>query len=603
MKLALTMENGNKTERRLCCSHSFKLMLAAFCFSFAINAASQHILSGKVTDRMNGKPLPFVSISFGNTGKGTVANENGEFRCALDTSEISFLAFGFIGYETKQIFLPAPSPMMVSLEPLPIDLKEVEVLSGKKSWVTECINLAVKKIKKKRAVFSTKGFFSLETAIEGGNPLEVVEAFYQCSVSPRKGIISTELKNGRFGLSPASGLYFMDVNPTDVVRNLSIFEKSDYRLPVSPFSLGANEMKNNFRFFIDSVMQDGKRSVAVIRFVPRTRTGRSFSGTVYVDTVSHDFLKISLSCIQAAVHPFHPIDTTHRITDVGLNFTIVFRELDKGRQAPDYLRFDYRLNYRGASSAFTMKSKSLLLLYDYDNFFILPYYISSPYLNDYGKILSVPFNPVFWERNYVIPTTQALLDHSRYFMQNGLTVNYSENSDCKGVYPQQAVYWEPGIELDWKMIGIKNPGYIVVGGPNRRRPDAEETLSRKYFMDFQVLLDFNQERDSCYWQSRSMLFLPPSFYEPERDTNALRVFNLEFDMTELYRLRLEHRLDSVTAYGCDPGKVLNTYDKLVKQFEGMRALYKREVKRGQDDLSFQTWKKRISLRLERENKK
>lgn len=580
-------------------------LIPVFCLwiAFSWGSVAQQRITGRIVDKVSGESLPFVSIAFGNTNRGTVANENGEFSCSLDTLKVKFLTFGFIGYETQIFRIQPPFPLMVSMQPLPIDLSEVEVLSGHKSWVIDCINSSVKKIKKNRSEFSVKGFFSLETAMEAGTPLEVVEAFYQCSVSPKKGIISTDLKNGRFGLSPASGLWFMDVNPTDVIRNLSVFEKSDYKLPLSPFCLGAKEMNRDFRFFIDSVIHNGQSSVAVIRFVPKIRAGRSFSGTVYIDTVTSDILKLSLNCYQSAVYPFLPIDTAHRISDVDLSFTLVWKDLEKGLKAIDYVRFDYRLKYRSPSSAFTLKSKSILLLYDYDEFFILPYFISSPGLTDYARILSIPYNPKFWEKNYIIPASRSTLDHTRYFKQNGLMVNYSENNSKILTIPQQVLYWKPDISLDWKIIGKKNPGWIMVGGPKRRKPDAEEMYSRKYFMDFQIFLDVNKEEDSCYWQSKSLLFLPGSFYEPARDTTALRVFNLEFEMTELYRLRLEHRLDSLSAFGCSPGKIINAYDKLVKQFEGMRALFKKEVKRGQDELSYLTWKKRMDLRLEREKKK
>lgn len=585
------------SRHRIILFHFFTALILIPALSF-----SQAVISGRVTDSVSGKPLPFVSIAFGSTGRGTVANENGEFRFAADTA-LKSLAFGYIGYEDLEIALPQSMPLAVRLKPLPIDLKEVEVLAGKKSWAGECVASAVKKMKKNRTEFDAKGFFSLETAVSGGDPLEVVEAFYQCSVSPKKGIISTELKNGRLGLAQTEGLWFMDVNPTDVIRNLSLFEASDYRLPASPFALGANEMRKQFRFMLDSVVMSGRRAVAAIRFFPKTGRGRSFSGSVYIDTLTHDILKVSLNCVQALTHPFHPIDTAHRIEGVDLRFTVSYREVEKGMPAHEYVRFDYRMNYRSTSSAFTVTSRSMLLLYDYDGFFILPYFIASPSLNDYGKILTIPYNPRFWERNYIIPASRAAMDHRDYFRKNGLLVNYSGSGESINVLPRQVVQWKPGIRLDWSMIGRQNPGWIVVGGPKSKRPSPEDMKSRRYFMDFQILLDMNPERDSCYWQSHSLLFLPPSFFELERDSFALRVFDLEFDMTELYRLRLEHRLDSVVAGGCDPGAILKTYDRLVKQFESMRALYKKEVRLGRDELTYQTWKKRIDLRLERELKK
>lgn len=74
-------------------------------------------------------------------------------------------------------------------------------------------------------------------------------------------------------------------------------------------------------------------------------------------------------------------------------------------------------------------------------------------------------------------------------------------------------------------------------------------------------------------------------------------------MAELYRLRLEHRLDSANRYDPSLQTVTKIYDHLVSQFDGMNELYNREVKRGWDALAYETWKKRIDLRLQRERQR
>jgi hypothetical protein len=485
------------------------------------------------------------------------------------------------------------------MKPLQIRLPEVEVRAGKRSWVIDLIAEAVKKSKKNRTVREARGFFALETSIDQTKPLEVIEAFYQCKSEPRKGITGIELKNGRFGLSEIENFWFINKNPTTIIQNLSVFWKTDFHLPLSPFAMDGKEMKRAFRFRIDTLIQSGKSVVACINFTPKTNPGGYFSGSVYIDTATFEIQKMNLNCPGARVHPFHPLDSTHRISHVDFQFVVVFKNIGKGKPVHDYIRFDYQMEYLTKQKAYTISSKSILALYDYNSGFSLPYCIGAPDLSDYGKILSFPYNKLFWQRNYIIPATETALDYTRYFEQNGISVNYGESNAGVAFIPRPVLYWSPDVRLAWNSIGKNNPGWIHFAGSKRKKPDKEEVLSRKYFLDFQVFLDFNPEPDTCYYQSKAMLFLDNSFYEPERDSMALKAIELEFEITELYRLRLEHRLDSVLSFGCDPKQVLNVYDKLVKQFEGMRWLYRKEVKRGQNQIAYETWKRRIDLRLQR----
>jgi hypothetical protein len=160
------------------------------------------------------------------------------------------------------------------------------------------------------------------------------------------------------------------------------------------------------------------------------------------------------------------------------------------------------------------------------------------------------------------------------------------------------------MHITWDLIGKKQPEWIKFYLGNKKGTNTDnDYIKRKYFMDFQIMLDFNKERDTCYWQSKSMLFLDNSFYSYDRDTNALKAFNLSFEMAELYRLRLEHRLDSANRYDPSLQTVTKIYDHLVSQFDGMNELYNREVKRGWEALAYETWKKRIDLRLQRERQR
>lgn len=578
------------------------LPLFIFLLCASLASVSQVNIEGVVLDQKTMLPVPFASIALENTNKGTVTGATGAFRYVADTSLSKFLRFSCVGYEMERIGVPLSGPITVCLKPVAIDLSEVVVLAGKRSWVADQVTAAVKKIRKEKQVRDARAFFSLETTVGENEPLEVLEGFYQCRISTATGISGLELKNGRFGISTLENFTFINSNPTNVIKNLPLFREKDFKLPGIPFTLGANEMRKKFRFRIDTLIAKPNSALAIISFAPKKETARFFSGSVCIDTTTHEIQKIILYCQHTAVHPFHPLDTAHRIGAVDLKLVVNFKNTGGRNQLIDYIRIGYSMEYFTKERSYMLKSSGLIIFYDYDNPFVLPFFIGAPGLSDYGKILSIPYNPLFWQRNYIIPVSQTMLDYTTYFKKNGVTVNYGETDPDASFLPRTVRYWYPGVHLSWDAIAKINPGWIAFAGSKRKRMDREDFLSRKYFMDFQIFFDLNPDPDTCYQLTRSVLFLDNSFYEPERDSLAIKAFELEFDMAELYRLRFVHKLDSAVRYGCQREPLTMLYDQSVKQFEKMRALYKKEVRRGQNRLAYDTWRKRIDLRLSREKK-
>jgi hypothetical protein len=577
-----------------------KILFFSFLgFFFCTQSNSQTIFTGVVKDSLTNEPIPFVSIAYENTSRGTVTNAQGEFRCSIDTTQSRFILFSCIGYDKLRVPASRTSLACLRMKPATVQLQEVVVLAGKRSWVIDLFVEAVKQSRRNKTTREAKSFLSLETMVDQTDPLEVMEAFYQCTSAPRKGVSGFELKNGRFGLSRTKDLWFINKNPTEVVQKLYLFEGISTTLPNSPLSMNVKEMKKHFRFRMDTLVSSGSSAIAVVRFFPRENFTELFSGRVFIDTATFQIKQVEISCQRSKNHPFHPIDPSHTISNVSLDFVVKFKEIAPGQVVHDFIRFKYELEYKTARQTYAISSNCFLLFYDFDDHFVLPYFIGSPEANDYGKILSMPYNPTFWKRNYIIPVTQSSLDKTNYFLQNGLCVNYKESTTLNSILPQPKLYWSPEIRLDWSKIKKENPGWIVFAESKKKKKSTDEVISTNYFLDYQVFLDFNPEHDTCYWQSKSMLFLNNSFYGVSRDSLALKALELEFDITELYRLRLEHRLDSALAYECNPSTVLRIYDKLVKDFDGMRWLYRKEVKRGQNQLAYETWRKRIDLRLKR----
>jgi TonB-linked SusC/RagA family outer membrane protein len=104
-----------------------KSLLLGLCFlllTVAQSFAQSHIVTGTVTDKTDGSPLPGVSVGIQGTTTGTQTNANGKY--SLDVPAGSQLKFSFIGY-TPQTVTVSTNTLNVALAPVSQQLGEVVV--------------------------------------------------------------------------------------------------------------------------------------------------------------------------------------------------------------------------------------------------------------------------------------------------------------------------------------------------------------------------------------------------------------------------------------------------------------------------------------------
>src|SRR5690606_35075058 len=75
-------------------------LLALLCFQY--NAMAQQQVSGTVTDNSNEEPLPGVNILVEGTGRGTITDQDGNYRLEVPGSD-AVLIFSYIGYERQRV--------------------------------------------------------------------------------------------------------------------------------------------------------------------------------------------------------------------------------------------------------------------------------------------------------------------------------------------------------------------------------------------------------------------------------------------------------------------------------------------------------------------
>lgn len=95
-------------------------------------APEELAVKGSVLDE-KGEPLPGVSISLKNSGKGTVTDVEGKFSLTVP-NESAVLQVRFVGYESQEIVVGKRSEISITLKP---DLKELEEVVVVRVWRIE----------------------------------------------------------------------------------------------------------------------------------------------------------------------------------------------------------------------------------------------------------------------------------------------------------------------------------------------------------------------------------------------------------------------------------------------------------------------------------
>ncbi|HZY38813.1 MAG TPA: carboxypeptidase-like regulatory domain-containing protein, partial [Mucilaginibacter sp.] len=125
------------------------LTLSALIFFSAIVFAQNTVVSGKITDATDRKPLPRVAVSFVGTTNGAISNDKGEYIVGTNQS-VTQIKVSFLGY--KDAFVPIKTGISqvinIRLAPVASQLKEVIVRSGKKPRYRNKDNPAVDLIRK-----------------------------------------------------------------------------------------------------------------------------------------------------------------------------------------------------------------------------------------------------------------------------------------------------------------------------------------------------------------------------------------------------------------------------------------------------------------------
>lgn len=119
-------------------------------FSFVITFSfAQFKVSGKIKDKKNGDPLPYVSVGEKGTTIGTTTNEYGEYNLTVSDKSAT-LVFSFVGYDKAEELINGRSIVDYSLSTSSDLLNEVVVTALGQKRATKNLGYGIQRVEGKR---------------------------------------------------------------------------------------------------------------------------------------------------------------------------------------------------------------------------------------------------------------------------------------------------------------------------------------------------------------------------------------------------------------------------------------------------------------------
>ncbi|HRH68659.1 MAG TPA: carboxypeptidase-like regulatory domain-containing protein [Flavobacteriales bacterium] len=355
----------------------------------ATTALAQVPVTGRVVDAVTGKPLPYCTVARVGGPHGTITNDDGGFRITLDSTDS--LRFSFVGYTSRTLsFHAVADGKDVRLHEAVITLGEAVVRPDDE--LLERV-IRVGKWIRRAPVVNARLFFGVETFSQG-LPVEMIHAYYN-AVNKGGALLELGLKNGRIGIAPRNGRFFVNYNTTKAFALIDITaEESPF--PVSPLKhRSVRLLKKGFSVELVSLAAapDG---VDHLRVLPRTNNPNAFVADLWLEPGGDAVRALELRCRNCPRHPFRPLFEHGRIDTVDLRYKQHWSTATD--PTPHVMQLDYRMVYSGPDANETFSTHALMHTYDRTSTFTLPLFDHAAELPDYRKIGWLPTDTLFWQR-------------------------------------------------------------------------------------------------------------------------------------------------------------------------------------------------------------
>lgn len=544
------------------------------------------IISGIILDQETREVLPLATVRLKGTSTGAISNFDGRFDLKLTTWKAAdTLIFTYVGYaRVKRSIAQVQQDSAIYLAPLFNDLNEVEVVvKGNRDFAYELLGDIATNYRRMNDIRQSRTYFSLQSKT-GRQPLELIEGFYNSTLTPTDGISRMELKNGRIGLSQRDGQYFVSLSTTDLISDYPLFRKTKYRtFPASPFNVSASKIKDMFEARVVAMFEEEGDKIYRIEFKPRVQTEELFEGEVTINYSEMAVRQIDYQIRNCKQRIVEPVDKEEVIDTININLKAEFQS-GENRHLLKLVDLHYDLGYTNDfGERFVVEGRALVHAYELDQQFILPVYTSdAEHRTDYHKILTIPFNEDFWQWHHGVPRTEEQKEFMTFFKNHGILVNH-ENKGLDNKLGSKFRWWDENYRIGLHNL---NADYSLEG----RYLDYVEP-SELYEIEIDILVDVSQIGDKVLINSVTLLDTENSYYLMRPDANTRTYLNMYFDLYEIKRRELEKRLEGMDGVSAEEVR-LTFLDEFRLIYDDMQD-FDMEVQRGAAKESFRRWNRYI----------
>jgi hypothetical protein len=539
--------------------HFIFLFLLA-CSWLDMYAQHRMHISGVVIDGKSSEPLAYASVYNQSTGKGTLTNLEGAF--TVDISAISdTIRISYIGYKTylRLDLQDMQQHYVIRLDESSQLLSEVVIRPKDNSYLYDLITRC-----KKNATFpktEAKAYYELKS-FRDEHQVELVEAFYNAQLQGYE-LNELDMKAGRLALQPYNDRLFGSMESSRAITELTFFKSNPY-FPSTPIELSSKELRKKYYLHLDKkYLNENKDSIYVLSFESKSNPQRMFTGNVWINKTKESFVKITLQCDTTSLHPFVPLFPTDSIESVSFDITKTFEERN-GQVFFNHIDFIYSVNYKSRigelhEQRYSVTTKAVLHLYDFDKLFFIPFVDETHDLSDYRKMNAMPYNEFFWSRN-----DEFRLNGSRDANEDFFTDTISETN--RNIFNQSSLLGKKLFQAPYVQWS-KDKRILLNEIPQNTKQlnVSATTLQERYELDVEIFLDVNRYDDSTNVTMAAIFDPYDTFYNLPIDNQTLCFINMYFDLCEIERRKLQSILSNETLSDDEIRQVYQTFMKDLKQ--------------------------------------
>ena len=568
------------------------LFFLLFC---SLTGFSQQAWKGTVYDAKSHDPVPFATLKLLGKDGGMIANEDGRYYLPAGVFlKSDSVLVSSVGYVSRRIAVRSlKDSANIGLTPMVYDLKEVNIVAkGQPDYLYQMVWNICQKYRKADEKTFTKAYFSFLSECNY-EPLEIIEAYCNATVSCGDGLTQLTPKNGRIGLTLRN---FWSLNTTDILKHLFPFTNGGhYTIPLSAGNFSYHSFKQLYYVNLVKHSGEGLNMNYVLRLVPKSDSGKLFESTIYLNEHENTIDRIDYTVKNIDFYYLRAQIRGDRVDSVNLAWSVTFDNSNKELPKISRMSLDYSLLYIEQTDNRTtrLSANAELIFYDVNK----PYLNTLGYLgdqpNDYQRIMSIPYDSVFWMYPGVTPESKKQSRIRDFFRSNGVLLNYGSglNKFVRSVY----LPWTPDRNLEFYELGTAPPAskttYIPARSPRTEQKRGSQILGI-------ILINPVDINDSLHLSSATLVNARASFMSERQSYRATAFINIIFDMYELKRREIINRFHAMK-YGTQTSwnEFKDLYEKELVNLQDSLQHLNHETWEGTNVDMIRVWYEHVSAKL------